>query len=132
MRTIKMLCGLEKVLITEQDIKALKGQSDLHFKLVQGLLISGIFLQLFFCYHSLSVAISYGKAMGLDFEAILAMWNAEPQLDRIYSGYEIQSLHRLTVAILNFGSAIIISIIVYGMIRTRSRNKRILEVIEKE
>ena len=65
----------------------------------------------------------------MDFEAIIAMWNADPQLERIYSGYEVQSLHRFTVAIFNFGSAIIISVIVYGMIVTRSRNKRILKVI---
>lgn len=118
-------------MITEKDIKALRGQSDLHFKLIQGLFISGIFLLLFSCYHSLSLAISYGEAMGLDFEAILAMWNAEPQLDRIYSGYEVQSVHRLSVAVFSFGSAVIISIVASGMIVTRSRNKRILEVIEK-
>lgn len=70
--------------------------------------------------------------MGLDLKLILAMWNAEPQLGRMYSGYEVQSLHRLTITILNFGSAIIMSLIVYGMAVTRSRNKRILEVIGQE
>lgn len=119
-------------MITEKDIKSLKGQSDFHFRLIQGLFISGVFLQLFSCYNNLSLAIIYGEAIGLNFKEILAMWNADPQLDRIYSGYEVQSLHRFATAILNFGSAIIISVIVYGMIVTRFRNKRILEVIEKE
>ena len=68
--------------------------------------------------------------MGLNFEGILGMWNAERDLKKQYIGYEVQSLHRLNMTIINFGEVLIFVILAVLMSITRSRNKRVLAALE--
>jgi len=119
-------------MLTDKDIKALKGQSEFQFKIIQALFIFGIVLLFFGCYNNVSLAISYAGKVGLSFQDILAIWSDEVQLNRAYSGYEVESLNRINSALLSFGSALIISIQAYGIAVTRSRNKRILATIESQ
>ncbi|CAA0113687.1 Uncharacterised protein [BD1-7 clade bacterium] len=117
-------------MISEKDARVLKGLSDTRYNLVQGVFIGFMLFQLFSTFNNLSLAISYGEAMGLSFDQILAMWNAEPELRKLYKGYEVQSLYRLNMAILNFGVALVLAILSVTMNSVRTRNKRILFALE--
>lgn len=81
-------------------------------------------------YSNFSLAVTYGESMGLNFEGVLEMWNAEPELQKQYLGYEVQSLHRLNMTILNIGTVIIISAAYITMGITRARNKKVLAALE--
>ena len=76
-------------------------------------------------------SIYYGKQLGLDFPEIVSMWNLEPSLNRTYSGYEHQSLVRLNGAIYSLGSLFVSTILLWFIVNTRARNKRILEELKK-
>ena len=76
------------------------------------------------------MAVTYGEAMGLSFEGMLKMWAAEPELQKQYLGYEVQSLHRINMAILNIGAVIIFIASYITMGVTRKRNKRVLATLE--
>lgn len=116
-------------MILEKDIKALKGISDKQFKIVQTAFFLAILFQLFIAFHNLSLAIDYGQEMGLDAKGILTMWNAEPNLKKQYIGYEVQSKHRLNMAILSFGLALLFVMYAVSMSIDRNRNKRVLEAL---
>jgi hypothetical protein len=68
--------------------------------------------------------------MGLNFEGILEMWNAQPELQKQYLGYEVQSLHRLNMAILSISTVIILSAAYITMGITRARNKKVLATLK--
>lgn len=116
-------------MILEKDIKALKGISDKKYKIVQTAFFLAILFQLFVAFHNLSLAIDYGQEMGLDAKGILTMWNAEPNLQKQYIGYEVQSKHRLNMAILSFGLALLFVMYSVSMSIDRNRNKRVLEAL---
>ena len=78
----------------------------------------------------MSLAIAYGESMGLNFEGILEIWSAEPELQKQYLGYEVQSLHRLNMAILNIGTLIILGAAYITMGITRARNKNVINALE--
>jgi len=115
--------------IPKKDIKTLKGLTDKQFKFAQAAFVLAILFQLFIAYHNLSLAIDYGQKMGLDTDDILAMWNDEPKLQKKYIGYEVQSKHRLNMAILSLGLALLFVLYVVSMTIERSRNKRVLEAL---
>lgn len=114
-------------MITDRDIKALKGVSGTQHKLLKVLFIVIILFQEFCIYREFSLAVSYGQATGLNIGGILEMWNAEPELQREYSSYQIQSLIRLNEAIYNVG---IMSMFIFFAVHLpvgRSRYQRISE-----
>ena len=117
--------------ISEKDVKALKGISEKQFKLVQAAFFLAIIFQLFIAFHNLSLAIEYGQEIGLDAKGILAMWNAEPNLQKNYIGYEVQSNYRLNMAILSFGLALLFVIFAVSMSIDRNRNKRVLSALKQ-
>ena len=102
-------------MILEKDVKVLKGISDTQYKLVLGIFIAFTLFQLFIAYNNFNLAIGYGQAMGLDFKGIFAMWNAEPELQKQYVGYEVQSVYRLNMTIISFGVALFFAISAVSM-----------------
>jgi hypothetical protein len=118
-------------MMLEKDLKALKGVSDKQYKLIQGFFVINILFQLFITFNNISLAIGYGRALGLDFEGILDMWNAEPELRKLYMGYEVQSLHRLNMAIISFGAVWVFIIFSASLSIIQKRNKRVLAVLEQ-
>jgi hypothetical protein len=117
--------------ISEKDVKALNGISERHYKFTQVAFVAFTLFQLFNTYHDFSLAVNYGQAMGLDFEGILNMWNAEPELQKQYVGYEVQSLYRLNMAILSLGGALLFVIFSISMSINRNRNKRVMAALEQ-
>ncbi len=118
-------------MLSEKDVKALNGVSDKRYIFTQAAFIVFALFQLVIAFHDFSLAINYGNAMGLSFESVLSMWNAEPELEKQYLGYEVQSLHRLNMAIMSFGVALFFALLAVSMSVSRSRNKRILAVLEQ-
>lgn len=117
-------------MISEKDLKALTGISDKQHRIAQSLFVLAILFQIFLTFNNLSLAIDYGQAIGLSVEGTLDMWNAEPELQRQYIGYEVQSIHRLNMAILSFGAALLFAIFTVSMSVSRNRNKRVLSALE--
>ncbi len=118
-------------MILAKDIKILKGASKNQFNLALGTSVALALLMLFTTYNNLDLSIYYAYEMGLDFDGIMAMWSTEPELKKIYSGYEVQSLHRFNMAILNLGCSMLILMFAYSGYSNRLRNKRILEALDK-
>ena len=118
-------------MISEKDIKALNGVSDRQYKFTQAAFIVFILFHLFLVYNNFSLAVNYGRAMGLQFAGILAMWNAEPELQKLYTGYEVQSLHRLNMAIISFGVVLLFIIFAISSSKSRKRNKMALAALEQ-
>ena len=118
-------------MLTEKDKKALEGSSETWYRIGLGVLVLMFLVQAHAVYWNLALALSYGEAMGLEFTEILSVWNAEPDLQRNYIGYEVQSLHRLNMAILSFGAAVLFALLAFSMVATRARNKRILCALEQ-
>jgi len=116
--------------VSEKDLKALNGVSDRQYKFIQVFFAAFTIFELFIAYNNLSLSISYGHAMGLNIEGILTMWNAEPELQKQYIGYEVQSLHRLNMAILDLGLALLFIISLVFVSINRKRNKRVLAALE--
>jgi hypothetical protein len=81
-------------------------------------------------YSNMSLAIAYGESMELNFEGVLEIWIAEPELQKQYLGYEVQSLHRLNIAILHIGTLVIFGAAYITMGITRARNKNVLDALE--
>ena len=77
------------------------------------------------------MAVNYGQAMGLSFAGVLDMWNTEPKLQKLYSGYEVQATHRLNMAIVSFGGSLLTFIMAVSISFDRSRKKRILSALEQ-
>jgi hypothetical protein len=115
----------------EKDIKALKGVSDKQYIFIQSVFVVFILFHLFITFNNISLAVDYGRALGLNFEGILGMWNAEPVLQKQYMGYEVQSLHRLNMAIISFGSVWVFIICSASLSIIRKRNKRVLAALEQ-
>ena len=118
-------------MISENDLKALKGASDKQYKFTLAIFIFLTLLQLFYTYDNVASAIAHGQAMGLDIEGVLAMWNSEPELNKHYSGHEVQSLHRLNMGIISFGTALLFAISTASMSIRRNRNKRVLNALKE-
>ena len=117
-------------MISEKDFKALNGVSDKKYKIIQVVFIIFALFELFIAYNNLSLSISFGHAMGLNLEEILSMWNTEPELQKQYIGYEVQSLYRLNMAILSLGVVVLFIISLVSMSANRKRNKRVLTALE--
>ena len=117
-------------MISDKDIKALRGFTDTQYKLVRIFIFLLILFYLFMTYSNISLAIAYGESMGLNFEGVLEIWIAEPELQKQYLGYEVQSLHRLNMAILNIGTLVIFGAAYLTMGITRARNKNVLDALE--
>jgi len=117
--------------ISEKDVKTLRGVSDKQYVFTQVVFVCFTLFQLFIAFNNCSLALDYGQAMGLNFEGILAMWNTEPELQKQYIGFEVQSLHRLNMAIINFGTVLMFVILAASMTVSRKRNKRVLTVLEQ-
>ena len=115
----------------KKDIKILKGVSETKYKFAQVFLIFFFLLQLFVTYNNVSLAINYGQAMGLSFAEILDMWNTEPNLQKLYSGYEVQTIHRLNMAILSFCASLLILMTTAFVSFDRLLKKRILSTLEQ-
>ena len=121
-----------KILIIDlKDKKALNGISETQYRITQALFLFLIFLELYSVYNNITLSIFYGESMGLNFNEIVSMWNAEPNLNKQYLAYEVQSLHRLNMAILSFGASILLIISSVFVSINRSRNKRVLAALEQ-
>jgi hypothetical protein len=117
--------------ITDSDLKALKGASDKEYRITQ-IFFGGIVLfLLFIALSNFLLALDYAKSMGHDFYATLAMWNTETELWKHYLGFEVESIHRFSLCILDIGVALLIMIYSVLMSSTRKRNKRILAALNK-
>ena len=81
-------------------------------------------------YSNISLALAYGESIGLNFKGVLEIWNAEPELKKQYLGYEVQSLYRLNMAILNIGTLVVFGAAYITMGITRARNKNVLNALE--
>ena len=117
-------------MISEKDFKALNGVSDKQYKIIQVVFVVFALFELFIAYNNLTLSISFGHAMGLNLEEILSMWNAEPELQKQYIGYEVQSLYRLNMAILSLGVVVLFIISLVSMSANRKRNKSVLTALE--
>lgn len=118
-------------MILDKDIKMLEGSSQYQFNFALSVLIVSALFLLFITYNNFSLSIYYAEKINLDFEDIVSIWNAQPELLKQYSGYEVQSLHRMNMAILNFFCSMFIFIVAYSAYNTRLRNKRILETLHE-
>lgn len=118
-------------MLATRDLLILKGPSKPVHGLCVALFLALSTLQLFLVYNNVSLAIGYGSAMGLDFRETLSLWNSEPDLQKLYLGLEVQSIHRLNLAIQNFGIAVLFLILVLSLHASRGRNKRILAALEE-
>ena len=116
-------------MITDKDFKSLKGPSSRVFSSSIILLLCLIGLFLYAAFRDISLAFHYAEQIGLDTNALLSLWNSEPDLNRTYSGYEQQLIHRLNMAIIDTGVVIIMSIQLVTFVLSRRRNQRILDAL---
>ena len=114
------------MMITDKDIKSLKGPSCRLYTAFLIMLVLSIGLFSYATFNNISLSIHYAEQFGLDLNATFSLWNSEPDLKRTYSGYEQQSLHRLNLAIIDFGVVIFLIIQLVSTSYLRKRNQRIL------
>lgn len=116
-------------MITDKDLKSLNGLSKRLYSFSLILFILMIVLFTYTTYHNAYLSIHYASLFGLDFNATLELWSSEPELSRIYSGYEHQSLSRLNLAIINCGAAMLFLLQLIAVVSMRKRNQRILKTL---
>ncbi len=117
-------------MLSEHDVKILRGLGTTHFRIVLGLTLLFAIFEAYFAYYNLSLALGYARAIDLDVQGTLRMWNAEPELRELYSGFEVQSRHRLNMAILSFGGVLFAAILAASLVLNRSHKKRVLAELE--
>jgi hypothetical protein len=115
--------------LTKKDINALVGSTQKYYILSICIIVFLIAFFVFIAGYDFYLSLHYANLYGLDFSNTVSLWNEEPTLKRIYSGYEHLSIHRLNMSILSLGMAIIFSLQLWVIISTRKRNQRILSVL---
>ena len=112
-------------MLNEKDIKSLAGAPRMH-QVAVWVFILGIALFLFGAIYNLYLAFHYAGLEGLGIRDALSMWNEETVLEKLYSGYNLESKHRLNMSILHFGCLILFSCYLWFIQWNKNRNSRIL------
>jgi len=118
-------------MLTQNDIKFIKSSQNKYFPLVKYLFIFAIAFSIVGLGYNAYLAINYAGLGGMDLSATASFWNQEIKLEKNYTGYELESLHRLNMAILNLGLVVLFSIHLRSITTERKRNKRIYSELIK-
>ncbi len=118
-------------MITQEDIKALTGPPDKHYVLVKYLIIFCIALSIISSGYNLYLSINYAHPNKPSVTNAIILWNSEKSLHETYTGLEHHSLLKLNNSILSIGVALILSIQLFSLSKSRSRNKRILASLKE-
>ena len=113
-------------MLTDKDMKTLNPGSERQYLIIKYSLVVFILFQIFITINNFTLALNYAELGGYDFSQTLHLWNQDLQLEKNYSGYEVQSLYRLNMGIINFGVVLILILLVWFMALSRKRNKRII------
>jgi hypothetical protein len=118
-------------MLTEADIKALKGISPKQYAVSKYALVFGVILSLYAAVHNFYLAIHYPSLDGMSFSETVEIWNETTVLERYYSGYIVESKHRLNMSILGIGQVVLFSMLLWFIGSIRQRNNRILSELIK-
>lgn len=118
-------------MLNPRDIKALVGPSRRQYLL---LIWASILIIVFFAFgviYNLYLAIHYASLDGFNLGETLSLWNEETILEKFYSGFNVESKHRLNMSILDFGVAAITGLNLWLFFSNNRRKRRIVsELIE--
>lgn len=118
-------------MLSQKDIKALTLPSTKQYFYIFWLCLFMVLLFGVATVYNFYLSIYYANVTGLSFIETLSVWNEQTTLDEFYSGFIVESKHRLSIAIIFFGVAILTILDWWYFHLNRKRNRRIIkELIE--
>ena len=118
-------------MITQKYIEELSGPAEKYFTFIKYFLLFAIALSIVSSAYNLYLGISYASPDKLNITTAINLWNTEIPLNGTYSGYEHHSIIRLNNSILSIGVALVLTIQLISISKTRKRNKRILASLKE-
>lgn len=122
---------MASIMITEQDIKALKSYNTPLGKIANlAIVFVPIFLFITFILN-LYLASRISLNAGYSFSALFMNWIKGVNVNAHYSGFFVAALERLGTAMLQLGFAIILAVLAYAYYKRKNTDKRILETLKQ-
>ena len=116
-------------MITQKDIKILKLHETRMGKISHWMLILAPVFFLAMCLLNLKTASEIGNKIGYNLMNLLQSWIHGIDVNKQYSGIYLLSMERLSTALLQFGTALVMSVFILTNQILRKRNMRILKTL---
>ncbi len=117
-------------MLTPQDVNALRRSQN-------GMMTAGLWLLgltsigcLVVGVLGLRLAMDLAEAGRVGFGELMRGWITDPRLDQLYTGIYVAAISRLRVAVLGLAAGVVGLAVLYGLIVTRRRNRRLVRFIE--
>ncbi|MGA1871380.1 MAG: hypothetical protein ACMUJM_22855 [bacterium] len=119
-----------KNMITKKDIRALSAHKTRLGKISGWVIIILPFFFLIIGVLNLRLAAKIGGYSGYDLKTLSYNWYKGIEVNKQYSGIYLKAMDRFSIAVFDFGTALILSIVVLTLHKTKRMYSRILETLE--